>query len=274
MSVALRFIHVMISTEFSRSVFDDAFDAIQDTDHPCHHMVQWQFQNGFHPFQLPEPFSGRRSSLGLAFMGLNPSIGAGAVIPTDSPEWTFEAYDDYYRSRFDERNRDARGRLLVHRADHTTKRSKLWNQIESFGCEQLSSVTDARFRLGDHAVLLEAVRYKSRDGWLGDTANERQRVTDHQADFTRDLLDRVDLRVLIAMGKDAWDQLDSVLQFVGPPVPQQVTRAMGTSYTGATSLGTRVTVVPVTHFSQRYPPYEVRCQVGRLIRKALDGSRQ
>ena len=72
-----------LSRSLSRRVFDDGISAYRNPDHPCHPFVRWQQSYANEKggpeltFQLPEPFSGERSSLNLIFVGLNRALIRG-----------------------------------------------------------------------------------------------------------------------------------------------------------------------------------------------------
>lgn len=102
-----------VPRSFSRRVFDDGHEAIYDRRHPCHHMIRWQDELGIKPYQLPEPFSGRRSEYRLIFVGLNPSLSENEEIPVAADDWDLKRYDDYYRARFDPAHRNGDGRIAV-----------------------------------------------------------------------------------------------------------------------------------------------------------------
>ena len=76
---------IEVSREVSRRIYEDGIAAFRDASHPCHPFVCWQAQHGCPDFQLPEPFSGRGSSLGLVFVGLNPGFTENEPIPTAVP---------------------------------------------------------------------------------------------------------------------------------------------------------------------------------------------
>jgi hypothetical protein len=260
---------VEVSRRFSRRVFEDALEAVQERNHPCHHFVQWQEeQDDYRAFQLPEPFSGRWSILKLAFIGLNPSFTGAEVMPCYQPGVEFDHYDDFFRSRFDLAIRNARRRPVIRFEHGAAKEVHLWNRIENFGNHFLTDICGGTFHLGEHALLLEAIRYKSRHGWLGRDSEEVRKMIEHQASFTRDVLDEAGFTVLVPNGKHAWDQLKGVLEFE-QAVPPRITSAMGNSYHAQTPSGTPVTVCPITHMSQALSKENARA-VAEEIRKALD----
>jgi|GEM_PF-1424070 len=257
-----------ISRKYCKAVFDDALSAVTDKNHPCHHLVEWQNKEGYRPFQLPEPFSGRKTSLGIAFVGLNPSISHNENIPTYSQNASngdFEKYDEFYRSRFDDKYRDGDGKLFVEDWNNSNHKVRLWNNIEIFG-NQCLALKGRSFKIGEHALLIEAVRYKATKGFLG-TSKEKKAAMGHQKKFTQDLIDEGKFSVLVPMGNAALRQLSEVLNFEAPP-PSAIGQAMGNSYIGKTEKGTTVTVCPIQHLS--YPPgIEQKEAVARQIKKAL-----
>ncbi len=259
---------VVITKSYSKAVYEDALAAVQDRKHPCRHFVDWQKREGYEPFQLPEPFSGNQSKLGMAFMGLNPSITEDENIPSLHPKWTFEKYDAFFRSRYNRENRDEKNRIFVTKTDGGRKLSRLWNNIEKFGKEYLAEVSDGDFRLGEHAVLIQACRYKSKKGWLGDSVMERERTAGHQREFTLRLLSECPFRIIVPMGNDAMEQLQTLLRFK-KPMPKSVNDAMGNVYTAQTDSRRTIQVIPIKHMS--YPPgREAKEAVSRMIKKTLE----
>ena len=260
---------VKISAQYSKAVFDDALEAIQDRSHPCRHLVQWQKEHGYEPFQLPEPFSGRQANLRLAFIGLNPSASHDEVIPTVSGDWTFERYDDFYRSRFDGDHRDDDGKIFVNYINGESKKVRLWNNLEIFGNQFLHVLSGGAFELGRDAFLIEAVRYKTTKGWLGRNAGERRKVIEHQAKFTQRLVDEGLFSVLVSMGNDALAQMKHILTFSREP-PDTIGAAEGRSFVGETPAGHKIVLCPLRHMS--YPPNpEIKKKVARQIIEAVEG---
>jgi hypothetical protein len=190
---------IEVSTETSRTIYEDGMAAFRDPGHPCHPFVRWQAQHGCPDFQLPEPFSGRGSSLGLVFVGLNPGFTEDEPIPTAGAGASFEDYDSFYRERFDDKNRDSSKRILVPRKGAAAKPGRFWNAIERFGRACL--VRD--FRLGEHALLIEVIRYKSKHGWTGDNDEERDAIAEHERRLTRALLEDLRPKVIVTAGRAA-----------------------------------------------------------------------
>ena len=231
-----------ISKAFSKWVYEDGMEAVEDSSHPCRPMVDWQTENGFTPFQLPEPFTGSKSDLGLAFIGLNPSIFHSRSIPKATPEWSFEKYNNFYRNRIDNGLRRPDGKLA--------ENVRLWNAIERFGDKYLSDLIDNGFQLGVNATLIEAVRYKSTRRWLGNKDQEAA-ILKHQHQFTERLLEETDCNIVVPMGNDAVRQLNTLLTF-SKPIPSKIGAAMGNMYIGDTTHGKKLFVCPIQHMS--YPP--------------------
>lgn len=118
-----------VPRSFSRRVFDDGHEAIYDRRHPCHHMIRWQDELGIKPYQLPEPFSGRRSEYRLIFVGLNPSLSENEEIPVATDDWDLKRYDDYYRARFDPAHRNSDGRIAVRFLDNSNQKFRNSGEI-------------------------------------------------------------------------------------------------------------------------------------------------
>lgn len=249
---------VEISKQLSQSVFDDGLAAIDDSTHPCHHMIEWQYREGVKSYQLPEPFSGRRSQCRLIFVGLNPSFSANEDIPTI--EWAFESYDAHYRARFDATNRNNRGKAVVQFLDgNKPKAPRLWSNIELFATKRGIS---SDFKLGEHAILIEIIHYKSKQGWFG-TPEQKETILRHQSYFTGKLLDELAPCVLVAMGNSAIGQLIPLLKLPLEPRPH-VRKLMGQTFATQSRSGEKVLVVPAQHFSY-LPKSEIQDDVARKI---------
>lgn len=249
-----------IDREFSRSVFEDGMLAAEDLNHPCRHMVDWQLSKGFSSFQLPEPFGGATSDIGLAFLGLNPSISQSRSIPKAESGTAFEIYDDFYRKRFESIDRRSDGSL--------SERTRLWLNIERFGRKHLKSIVKGSFEIGHQAVLLDAVRYKSTEGWLGDNKVQRDRVLAHQKPFTNTLLEVSGCRILMPMGREGISQVNQLLK-LSSPIPENVRDAMGNMYVGETKNGLKIFVCPIKHMSY-CASKESEAAVGRQVVKAYE----
>ncbi len=255
-----------VSQAHSRRVYDDGLAAVGDAHHPCHHLVRWQQDNGFSPFQLPEPFSGVRSTLGLAFVGLNPSATRDEQISCHTPDMMFDIYDSFYRGRFSEANRDARGRLVVRKHDGTAKVPRFWRRIELFGRKHLLSLCDDPFSLGEHAILVEAIHFKTARGWLGNAAAQR-RVVAHHRPFLDSLLSDSGFRVLVPTGNLAWRQLRDLLRFDNA-VPQRISQAHGRLFRARTEAGASLIVCPTLHFSSAVSHQDL-ARLGVTVREAI-----
>ena len=257
---------MQISTQYSKSVFDDAISAVEDKSHPCHHLVIWQKENGYIPFQLPEPFSGNHANLKIAFIGLNPSVTHGEIIPTLSEDWPFEKYDAFYRSRFDQEFRDFDEKIFVNYSNGRKHKVRLWNNIEIFGNQFLKELNNQSFRLGREALLIETVRYKTTSGWLGNSAHERRRVIEHQTKFTQSLIEQNIFTILVPMGNEALRQMSNIFKFQ-KQLPNTIGEAMGKSFVGETPTGSMAVVCPIKHMSYP-PPLNVKTAVAKQIIQA------
>lgn len=259
-----------VSESFSRSVYIDGIEATKSEDHACWPMYRWQKEKEHQPLQLPEPFSGARATLNLAFIGLNPSISGNEEIPTASMDWNFERYDRYYRERFNESRRNSKGKLCIKKNDGTLVPVKLWNNIEKFGRVYLSDVEGGEFRLGEHAMLLEAIRYKSTKGWVGGDKKEKSGISEHQSAFTQKLIDEGVFSVLVPMGNGALNQIRGMLDFE-QEVPNKIMKAMGNSYVGKTKAGSEVVVCPIKHMSY-HAKRDKKIEVSRKISDAVQST--
>jgi len=218
--------------------------------------------------QMPEPFSGERSSQRLVFVGLNPSLSDDEIIPTAAPEWTFERYDEHYRYRFAAGSRNASGRPVVRSRAGKEAVPRLWNNIELVGSRFFSGDGNGIFRLGEHAILIEVVHYKSRRGWLGSNAEQRDRVLQHQLGFTQELIKEISPCVLVPMGNLAFKQICS-LHGLADLAKRRVTHMTGQLIKAKSVSGEQVLIVPVRHLS--YPPsHAVQAAFGRQIVTAVD----
>lgn len=151
--------------------------------------------------------------------------------------------------------------------DGGVKRPQLWRNIQIFG-SIIAKPLHIPFVLGDQAILIECMRYKSNKGWFGDTCEEKQRVLRHQKEFTKYLLRRNPFPILIPMVNDALPTLKDVLHF-HKPVPDEVAQAIGHSYVGHTDDGHRITVIPISHLSQPLSR-ERRHTVAALVCRAIE----
>jgi len=245
-------------------VFDDAIESVENPNHPCHHFYQWQKRNGYTPYQLPEPFSGKQASLGLAFIGLNPGVTSNEIIPCYEKNISFEKYDSYFRNRFAPSNRDFAGKLIIKYKNGSTKKPKLWNSIENFANNYLQKISGGIFKLGEHAILSQAIRFKSKNGWYGDTLDEKSHTLLHQKKFVEELVENEGINILVPMGNDALKVISSTAKF-DKIIPSKITNAMGNSYEGHTNSKKKVIMCPIKHLS--YPPsHDAQRQVaGRII---------
>lgn len=253
-----------ISKDFSKRVYEDGLSAVEDFNHPCRPMVDWQKENGFDIFQLPEPFSGAKSDLNIAFVGLNPSISHSTTIPKATFNSTFEAYDKFYRDRFEFGPRGPKGKLL----ENVT----LWDNIEYFGNTYLSELVTGQFRIGVNASLIEVVRYKSTEGWLGSTGLERRAILEHQRVFSQSLLEDSGCRILVPMGVKAIRQVNDLLTF-RKPIPCRVKDSIGQLYVGETRKGAELFVCPIKHMSY-HTTKENSAAVARQIKTAYELSQR
>lgn len=254
---------LMVPSSFSRRIYDDGLEALEDPTHPCRHMVEWQFEcNPDQPFQLPEPFSGQQSTLRLIFIGLNPSFSPNEHFPRAGVGSTFEAYDRFFRNRFAADNRDQRGRLLVRDLDGHARHVRLWRNIESLG-PTLTGITN--FQLGTHALLAEVVHFKSTGGWLGDGV-QRERLIRHQSERTASLFETIAPCVLVPMGNQAIAQTFTLLglERAIEPVGALMGRRFETTVKGDAPLQ----IVPVSHLSWPIQAMHIGA-IGRAIQDAL-----
>lgn len=229
--------------------------------------MQWQRGNGYDPLQLPEPFSGEKSEFGIYFMGLNPSVSCNEVIPCEKYE--FEQYDAYYRNRFSEENRDNRNRLLVRYNNGASQICTLWNKIEKFCLDYISSNIGGDFRLGSQALLVEAVMYKTKNGYLGGK-NQKQKAMEHCKKFLLDLLCLQGVKTVVPMGVLAWQQLRSTLRFVNDRcIPNEYSGCLGkTFFADNVRDGNNLRVIPIKHLSWAVSN-DLKGVVGKLIADSI-----
>lgn len=185
-------------------------------------------------------------------------------------EVDFDQYDEYFRARFDASNRDHSGRLVVNLKAGGTRYVRLWNNLELFGRDFLSELAPEGFRLGEHAILLQVVRFKSTEGWLGGSSTEKSRALEHQRSFTESLLNEGCIRVLVPMGNQALAELRRIRRF-DSLLPESAAEGTGQSYRGTTRAGKTVTVCPVKHMS--YPPsVEAKRALAEELYRVLEGT--
>jgi len=255
---------ISVSPIISRKIYEDGIAAYKEKNHPCHHLIQWQIDNNFAHIHMPEPFSGFHASLGIIFIGLNPSITNGEVTPCFSDNGNFEDYDLYFRTRFDNKYRDNKGCPLFFLRNGDARKAKLWSSIERFG----KNYINPGFKLGEHALLTQAVPYKTTQGYLGNS-QESARVILHTKKFILEILDTPGLQVVVPMGNEAWAQVQSLLSFRNNDnLGLSIMGAMGKRFKAITPKGNELFVVPIKHMS--YPPSKkIQSNVGDLIVKSL-----
>jgi hypothetical protein len=255
---------ISISRDISQMIYDDGLEAYQSSSHPCRHLIQWQIDKGITNVRMPEPFSGEKSTLGICFLGLNPSISAVEESPSFLENISFEKYDSYFRNRFDAKNRDTEGFPLFRLIDGSCQRAKIWTAIERLG----SCYVQDGFKLGTHAILTQAVPYKTTNGWLGNS-DQAKRVLQHSKKFTSNILNTPNLKVVVPMGSAAWEQLLTVLKFFDVRANAlKITEAMGMRFKAETSQGNELYVVPIKHMS--YPAKkDIQIAVGDHILSSL-----
>ena len=92
------------------------------------------------------------------------------------------------------------------------------------------------------------VRYKSTEGWLGNTGREKRAILEHQHNFSQSLLEDSGCRILVPMGVNAIHQLNDLLTF-RKPIPSRVRDSIGQLYVGETRNGAKLYVCPIKHMS-------------------------
>jgi hypothetical protein len=271
------------SCSLSRRVFDDGICAYDNPSHPCHPFVRWQQSYAKEKgrpeltFQLPEPFSGERSSLNLVFVGLNPSFDPWEEFPT--PTDSFEYYDAFFRRRYDDEHRNDHGQPVIFRVSRRNKRTrrspKFWRGIEWFGGRYLAGPLGGGFRLGADAIVTQVVRYKSRRGWVGDRDNspEGNAIWQHEDDLTTKIMDGLQPDVAVPCGEEAVHGLAralnlSHLEEVG------IGQAVGGTYPAELPCGKEMRICPSKHQSRYWLTGSDEWQrTANAIIKALELSR-
>jgi hypothetical protein len=129
-----------VSVPTSRAIYDDAVRAHDDFTHPCHRFVGLQHNVPPERWQMPIPFMGATAAKRLVFIGLNPSYDPNE----NTPRWgiSFEEWDQFWRAAFNP-------------PSATWPRLYQWYQRigqRAFGDD---------FRLGEDALVLEVIRYRS-----------------------------------------------------------------------------------------------------------------
>lgn len=76
---------------------DEVEKAINDSNHPCHKIVDFQ-KSELQFFQHPEPWNGNIKSASILFIGSNPSYDKNEEYPTDI--WGDEEIYEYHNTRF------------------------------------------------------------------------------------------------------------------------------------------------------------------------------
>jgi hypothetical protein len=267
---------IEFSRSLSRHVFDDGIRAYNEVDHPCHPFVRWQQSYAIAQgradltFQMPEPFSGERSDLNLVFVGLNPSFDPWEEFPT--PADSFESYDAFFRCRFDDEHRNAAGQPVVFDGgpfgERTSRPPTFWRGIERFGNRYLAGELGGSFRLGTDAILTQVVRYKSRDGWMGDNSRDGAAIWRHEAALTRYIIDDLKPDVAVPCGGKALHGLARALN-LSQLEELGIGEAIGCAYEAELPCGKVMRICPARHHS-RPAPHEQWEATARAILESLD----
>ncbi len=246
-----------VSKKISRLIYKDGVHAYLNKEHPCHHFVQWQKKQkrGLKCFQLPEPFSGLRASLGIVFVALNPSFSVKSSAPriwSRTKVTPFKDYDKFYRNRFE--NRNDKGQLISN-----GKKVILWHRIEQFGREFIQQ----EFKLGEHAILIDIVQYKSEKGWLGDTTKQKESTLEHCCKLAGEILKDIRPKVIVPLGRKAIKGLSEIFKI---DIPKKVGIAMGNIYYDKDK---EFAICPIQHLS-RPPAKDKSKTVGGNIQQGLE----
>jgi hypothetical protein len=218
----------MITEATARAIYEDALAAYADSSHPCHFFRYLQRGVPDSKWQLPEPFNGHGAGGGIAFMGLNPSYDPDEVVPAIGT--SFREWNLFYRTRFD---------------SDASRWHKLYRRYQDIGRAALGS----EFQLGRDGVVLEAVRYRSKNGegcW--DPA-----VSSHEQRLTRRLVEEAGPRILVTSGSAA----TRVLANMFPEFGQQLAASWRITSPNVEGIPVRVqlpdsqafVVVPVRHLT-------------------------
>lgn len=241
-----------VSRETSRAIYDDAFGALDDLEHPCHHFVGTQVAgvpDGW-LWQLPIPFMGRRAGKGVVFMSLNPSYGPGDDPTVETP---FDDYDTFWRAYFE---------------THVNGLHFLYQRQAEIGRIALGD----GFRMGDDALVVELIRFRSvhSEGLFSD--GPPFRVFQHERPLTMQVLQDIQPKVIHCGGADVlwgigelFPQLNEQLSF-----PTHIRQEEGRIYFVDTPWG-RTAIAPSRHLTGSIPSpnHEDRARIARSIREAL-----
>jgi hypothetical protein len=114
-------------------------------------------------------------------------------------------------------------------------------------------------------LLVHTICYKSKDGWLGDSNQERKALKHHEK-FIANLFEELSGATIVPLGEKAIKAVKSVL-FFKEYFPGQVITACGATYYGWTKpdfTGIQFPVIPMKHLS-RPPTPQVKSKVAELI---------
>lgn len=164
-----------VSVATSRVIYDEALRAHDDPAHPCHRFVGLQHNVPPELWQMPTPFMGSSAAKGLVFMGLNPSYDPNE----NTPRWgaSFEQWDRYWRDAFE---------------SPPSTWPRLYQWYQRIG----QRAFDGSFRLGEDALVLEVIRYRSEKSEGCDDPG----VLMHEMPATLQLLNEVRPIVILCSG--------------------------------------------------------------------------
>ena len=242
-----------VTLETSRRIYEDALVAYTNAQHPCHVFRGLQGDATDEQWQMPEPFAGARARREIVFFGLNPSYRAGEHEdrgPTRTA--SFYEWDLFYRTRYESSGG------LTH---------PLYQRYQEIGAAAFRDDPIA-FRLGRDAMVMEAVRFRSRGG----EGCDRREVLAHESILTRQLLLEVRPRIIVAMSKVG---IDAINMFITPQldVDEGVeTLSMRGPVAATLTGGGGVWVIPAVHLAGRNPIGPKT--ISRLVEQVRDASRR
>lgn len=235
-----------VSQATSRRIFDDAQAAHEDPGHPCHRFVALQAGVAADHWQLPVPFMGRSANRGIVFLGFNPSWDPNEV----SPRWgcSFADFDSYSRSVF---------------ASPSTSWPRLYRWYQAIGERAL-----AGFRLGEDALVLEVVRYRS----AVSAGCNLPTVLDHELPMTAELLGELAPAAIFCCGSAVLWHLRTMLHDLQVRIPAdyRIRSIEGRVYRVTAPWGATA-VVPSRHLTGAFGwSNDARLALGNSLRNALE----
>ena len=241
-----------VTVKTSRAIYDDALAAYRDENQVCHRFVDLQpvAGPGDDPsWELPVPFLGERADRGMVFLGVNPSYWKREGDPRLGA--TFDTWDSWARSYFS-------------KAPHPW--ATLYQRYQLIG----ETVFGPEFRLGQDALVLECIRFRSAagEGTKGSVSNP---VWEHELPTTRHLLCEIEPALVVTVGKDPLWAMSWMCHGLTPALPEPYRLKDHELQLFVAELGGRqIKIVPTRHLTAvRGAPGPQIARVASAVQSAL-----